>query len=67
MSVPHLTSPTGAIDRAETILAPQTSPDEQVLLDVHLPKVGMPAPLPPGLDISDTFINDTEVPNNLPL
>lgn len=62
---PKLTAPTG------TALPPPNtdktlSDDENLPEHERIPEPGKPAPLPPGLDLSDEPIDDGEGPQNLP-
>lgn len=45
----------------------ETRPPASPLHDENVPQPGMPAPLPPGLDLSDEPVESMETPNNLPV
>ncbi len=67
---PHPTAPTSTRttqvqSRPVQVPAPAHVPEE--FIDPSMPRPGMPAPLPPGLDLADEPINNEEIPRNLPL
>jgi hypothetical protein len=68
LAVPSLTSPTG-LRKSKSSQYPVSSiqKKKQHSIDENMPKAGMPAPLPPGLDISDEPIESTQAPKNLPI
>lgn len=66
ISLPTPTAPTSGV-AYQTIGAQPYSHQEIVGPGETLPKVGMPAPLPPGLDISDEPLDGSESPFNLPI
>jgi len=66
--VPTPVSPTGSsVPREEVIHQPATEQQVTTENDPSMPQAGMPAPLPPGLDLADEPINpNAGSPNNLP-
>ena len=73
ISLPTPTAPTMGLANRDTptdsTVFPQIWHDEmsESLSDEVKPSVGMPAPLPPGLDISDEPIEEQNSPLNLPI
>lgn len=69
LAVPKLTSPTGVPKTADQAFdkKPDSNKETHEALKIGLPVAGMPAPLPPGLDVADSPIKDDNLPNNLPL
>ncbi|MFH1712026.1 MAG: hypothetical protein ABH846_02200 [Patescibacteria group bacterium] len=70
LTVPRPASLTGSpIPREEVVRQPvgQVAAPAQEQYDPSMPRPGMPAPLPPGLDLADEPINpESNSPNNLP-
>ena len=72
LTVPTPSAPTGPSEqeevKTEDIAEAQKKSPESRQDHVGMPKVGMPAPLPPGLDISDEPVDrDQATPTNLPM
>jgi len=61
MSVPRPTAPTSPFEYRE--IQKQGSN----IIEEGMPQAGMPAPLPPGLDLADEPIDEMDGPSNLPM
>lgn len=73
LAVPRVTAPTGSrsIESDEESIRSKGSladaRDGAVALDENMPRPGMPAPLPPGLDLADEPVApEGNIPTNLP-
>ena len=81
LSVPHIASPTAAVSGAAAQYQAAQAKGADHAFDglantphslpmnaaERMPIAGMPAPLPPGLDLADQSLPPSDVPENLPL
>lgn len=72
ISVPSEQAASQAIVPAQEYLVNITShsvsqPVTEISADEFMPRAGMPAPLPPGLDLSDQPLDQSSGPDNLPV
>lgn len=68
LATPHPTAPTqlSPEPEAETEVHTPTPVPSSPMHDENMPRPGMPAPLPPGLDLADEPLESMETPENLP-
>ncbi|RMD52211.1 hypothetical protein D6827_00490 [Candidatus Parcubacteria bacterium] len=69
VKIPRFTPPTAGVNNSTKIQSQEKIRNHKIqkIEQEVKPRPGMPAPLPPGLDLSDESIEDNNTPSNLPI